>query len=147
MNDDTDGRDSYASYLSIQSRWADMDAYGHVNNMIYYGYIDTVVTEHLVRAAGHDKDQATAIGLVVESGCKYFKPLTFPDVIEGGLRVAKLGRSSVRYEVGLFAAGDPAPAAVGFFVHVFVDRATMRPVALPTNIRSALEPLLVAPAV
>lgn len=145
MSNDADGRESFAAYLSIQSRWADMDAYGHVNNVVYYSYIDTVVTEHLVRVGGHDKDQANAIGLVVESGCKYLKPLAFPTIVDGGLRVAKLGRSSVRYEVGLFAAGDPAPAAVGFFVHVFVDRETMRPVDLPASIRSALEPLLVAP--
>jgi acyl-CoA thioester hydrolase len=100
------------------------------------------VTGYLVSQGGHDKDAATAIGLVVESGCKYFKPVAFPGVIDCGVRVTKVGRSSVRYEVGVFAAGDPEPAALGFFVHVFVDRDTMRPTDLPAHLRSALEPLL-----
>lgn len=118
-----------------------MDAYGHINNMVFYSFIDTAVTEYLVREGGHDKATATAIGLVVESGCRYFKPVAFPDIIDCGVRVAKLGRSSVRYEVGMFAAGDPEPAALGFFVHVFVDRESMRPTETPTHIRGALEAL------
>lgn len=135
-------REDFAEFLPIQSRWADMDAYGHVNNMIFYGYVDTAVTEYLVRVGGHDKATAAAIGLVVESGCTYFKPLSFPDVVDCGVRVAKLGRSSVRYEVGMFRAGDEDAAALGFFVHVFVDRGSMRPTEMPPNIRAALEPLL-----
>jgi len=131
--------------LPIQTRWADMDAYGHVNNMAFYGFIDTAVTAYLVKQAGHDQDTATAIGLVVESGCQYFKPLTFPDVVDCGVRVAKLGRSSVRYEVGMFVGAAPEAVALGFFVHVFVDRVTMRPTVLPANIRGALEPLLWTP--
>ncbi len=134
-------RNDFPTFLPIQSRWADMDAYGHINNMVFYGYIDTAVTEYLVRVGGHDRDSAAAIGLVVESGCKYFKPLAFPDIVDCGLRVARIGRSSVRYEVGMFRAGDDAAAALGFFVHVFVDRGTMRPTDMPANIRAALEPL------
>jgi len=134
-------RADFGTFLPIQIRWADMDAYGHVNNMVFYSYIDTAVTAFLVRAAGHDKDRAPAIGLVVESGCRYFKPLAFPAAVDCGVRVAKLGRSSVRYEVGMFETGDDAPAALGFFVHVFVDRASMRPTDLPPNIRAALESL------
>lgn len=144
MTDAAPGRDEFAEYLSIQTRWADMDAYGHVNNMVFYSYVDTAVTEYLVRKGGHDKDNAAAIGLVVESGCRYFKPLAFPHVVDCGLRVAKLGRSSVRYEVGMFESGADEPAALGFFVHVFVDRESMRPTEMPPNIRAALEPLRVS---
>lgn len=134
-------RDDFVEFLSLQSRWADMDAYGHINNMVFYSYIDTAVTEYLIRAGGHDKDAADAIGLVVESGCKYFHPIAFPSIVHCGVRVAKLGRSSVRYEVGMFADDNSEAAALGFFVHVFVDRETMRPTATPTNIRQALERL------
>lgn len=134
-------KSDFPHFLPLQTRWADMDAYGHVNNMAFYGFIDTTVTEYLVREAGHDKDAATAIGLVVESGCQYFKPLSFPSVMQCGLRVAKLGRSSVRYEVGVFGESDEEAAAFGFFVHVFVDRETMRPTPMPDNIRFALEKL------
>lgn len=128
--------------LSIQTRWADMDAYGHVNNMTFYGYIDTAVTAYLVKEAGHDKDAAPAIGLVVESGCQYFRPVTFPSIVDCGVRVTKLGRSSVRYEVGMFDEASGEATALGFFVHVFVDRETMRPTEMPANIRRALEPLM-----
>jgi len=137
-------RSEFNFFLPIQTRWADMDAYGHVNNMVFYGYIDTAVTAYLVGEGGHDKDTAKAIGLVVESGCSYYKPMAFPDVVDCGVRVARIGRSSVRYEVGMFAEGDPDPAAFGFFVHVFVDRATMRPTDLPERLRASLEKLVVA---
>lgn len=134
-------RDDFPTFLPLSTRWADMDAYGHVNNMVFYSYIDTAVTEYLVRVGGHDKETSPAIGLVVESGCKYFKPLAFPGIVDCGVRVAKLGRSSVRYEVGMFAADDAEPAALGFFVHVFVDRESMRPTDMPPNIRGALAAL------
>jgi acyl-CoA thioester hydrolase len=143
MVDLLNDRTQFCTFLPIQTRWADMDAYGHVNNMIFYGYIDTAVTEYLVRKAGHDQDNAKAIGLVVESGCKYFKPAAFPDIIDCGVRVTKLGRSSVRYEVGMFSNGVDDLIALGFFVHVFVVRDTMRPTEMPTNIRNALEPIRV----
>ena len=136
-------RAAYRAFRRIQTRWADNDAYGHVNNMAYYGYFDTAVTEHLVLAGGHDYRNAGAIGLVVESMCRYFKPLAFPDRLDAGLRIGRLGRSSVRYEIALFREGEDDAAAAGHFVHVFVDRATNRPTPVPPHIRAALEPLVV----
>ena len=135
-------RSDFTYFMQIQTRWADMDSYGHVNNMAFYGFIDSCLTGFLVTECSHDKDHAAAIGLVVESGCQYFKPVTFPSIINCGLRVAHLGTSSVRYEVGLFADNDLKPSAQGFFVHVFVDRVTMRPTALPSNIREGLSSIL-----
>jgi acyl-CoA thioester hydrolase len=114
-----------------------------VNNVVYYSYFDTVVNEYLIRAGALDIEHGTTIGLVVETQCNYFAPLVFPDRIDAGLRVVRLGTSSVRYEVGLFREGDDAPAAQGHFVHVYVDRETRRPVALPDRLRAALEPLVV----
>jgi acyl-CoA thioester hydrolase len=124
----------------------DNDVYGHVNNVVYYSYFDTVVNEYLIRAGFLDFERGATIGLVVETQCNYFSPLVFPDRVEAGLRVARLGTSSVRYEVGLFKEGSDKAAAQGHFVHVYVERATRRPVALPEALRAALAPLVVAPA-
>jgi acyl-CoA thioester hydrolase len=135
-------RAGYRYFLSIPTRWMDNDAYGHVNNVTYYSYFDTAVNEHLIRVAGLDIARDGAIGLVVETQCRYRKSLTFPDIVDAGLRVVKLGTSSVRYEIGLFRRDDPEPAATGHFVHVWVDRATQRPVPLPAPIRTALEALV-----
>jgi len=137
-------RASYRSFLAIPTRWMDNDSYGHVNNVTYYSYFDTAVNEHLIRVGGLDIDGATTIGLVVETSCRFHKPLTFPDVVEAGLRVAKLGNSSVTYEIGLFREGDDEPAASGHFVHVWVDRASRRPTAVPAAVRVALQPLVVS---
>jgi acyl-CoA thioester hydrolase len=137
-----DRRIDYAYFLAIPTRWMDNDTYGHVNNVTYYSYFDTVVNEHLVRAGGLDILESPAIGLVVETCCRYHRPLSFPDTIDAGLRVASIGNSSVRYEIALFKSGDDAPAATGHFVHVWVERATQRPVAVPAAIRAALEPLV-----
>jgi len=137
-------RASYRSFLAIPTRWMDNDAYGHVNNVTYYSYFDTAVNEHLIRVGGLDIDGATTIGLVVETSCRFHKPLTFPDVVEAGLRVAKLGNSSVTYEIGLFREGDDEPAASGHFVHVWVDRTSRRPTAVPPAVRAALQPLVVS---
>jgi len=137
-------RASYRSFLAIPTRWMDNDVYGHVNNVTYYSYFDTAVNEHLIRVGGLDIDGATTIGLVVETSCRFHKPLTFPDVVEAGLRVAKLGNSSVTYEIGLFREGDDEPAASGHFVHVWVDRASRRPTAVPAAVRVALQPLVVS---
>jgi acyl-CoA thioester hydrolase len=124
----------------------DNDVYGHVNNVVYYSYFDTAVNRYLIEAGALDIHAGTVIGLVIETRCNYFAPLSFPQVIEAGLRVAQLGRSSVRYEVGMFAQGAPESAAAGHFIHVYVDRATRRPVDLPAALRAALEPLVnVAP--
>ena len=136
-------RTAYPHFLPIGTRWMDNDVYGHVNNVVYYSYFDTVVNAYLIRAGVHDIEHSTTIGLVVETQCNYFAPLAFPDQVDAGLRVVRLGTSSVRYEVGLFKAGDEAPAAQGHFVHVYVDRETRRPVALPDALRAALEPLVV----
>ena len=134
-------RRAYATFLAIPTRWMDNDVYGHVNNVTYYSYFDTVVNEHLVRAGGLDIRNAPAIGIVVETACRFHKPLSFPDVIDAGLRVAGIGRSSVRYEIGLFRQDDDTPAATGRFVHVWVDRAQRHPVDVPAAVRGALAPL------
>jgi acyl-CoA thioester hydrolase len=131
-------RTSYRSFLVIPTRWMDNDAYGHVNNVAYYSYFDTAVNEHLIRAGGLDIERSTTIGVVVETACRFHKPLSFPDIVEAGLRVAKLGKSSVRYEIGLFRQGEDEPAASGHFVHVWVDRGTRRPTAVPEEVRAAL---------
>jgi acyl-CoA thioester hydrolase len=137
-------RASYKAFLSIPTRWMDNDVYGHVNNVTYYAYFDTAVNEHLIRVAGLDIHAAAAIGVVVETACKFHKALSFPDVVDAGLRVAKLGNSSVRYEIALFRQGDEEPAATGHFVHVWVDRVTRRPLAVPEQVRAALSTLLVS---
>jgi len=139
-------RTAYRHFLAIPTRWMDNDVYGHVNNVVYYSYFDTVVNEYLVRAGALDVERGATIGLVVETQCNYFEPLAFPERVDAGLRVARLGTSSVRYEIGLFREDDVQPAAQGHFVHVYVDRATRRPVsALPDALRDALAPLVVAP--
>jgi acyl-CoA thioester hydrolase len=135
-------RADFRVFTRIDTRWMDNDAYGHVNNVVYYSYFDTAVNRHLIDAGVLDPRAGAVIGLVVETQCRYFAPLSFPQAVEAGLRVATLGRSSVRYEVGLFAAGAPLSAAHGHFVHVYVDRATRRPVDLPTPLHTVLERLL-----
>ena len=131
----------YPHVLEIPTRWMDNDVYGHVNNVQYYSYFDTVINEYLIRAGGLDIHAGAAIGICVESHCTYHASLAFPAVVRAGLRVAKVGRSSVRYEIGLFAEGADESAAHGHFVHVYVDRATRRPVPLPDALRAALEAL------
>jgi acyl-CoA thioester hydrolase len=135
-------RAGYRRFLAIPTRWMDNDMYGHVNNVTYYSYFDTAVNEHLIHVGGLDVVNGTAIGIVVETTCRFRKPLTFPETIDAGLRVIKIGTSSVKYEIGLFRAGDDEPAATGQFVHVWVDRATQRPVPVPPTIRAALETLV-----
>jgi acyl-CoA thioester hydrolase len=137
-------RDVYPHFLPITTRWMDNDVYGHVNNVVYYSYFDTVVNDYLIRAGVLDFEHGATIGLVVETQCSYFAPLVFPDRVEAGLRVTRLGTSSVRYQVGLFKEGADEPAAQGHFVHVYVNRVTRRPVSLPANLRAALAPLNVA---
>lgn len=131
-------RDDYRWFTPITTRWMDNDVYGHVNNVVYYSYFDTVINAYLIGAGGLDIHQGDAIGLCVESGCRFKKSLAFPEVVDAGLRVAKVGTSSVRYEIGLFRAGDPDEAAEGHFVHVFVDRESRRPTPLPPTLRAAL---------
>ena len=138
-------RDAYPSFLAIPTRWMDNDLYGHVNNVTYYAYFDTVVNEHLIRAGGLDIRDGEALGVVVETGCRFHKPHSFPETIDAGFRVAHLGRSSVVYEIALFRHGDDDAAATGRFVHVWVDRERRRPVAVPERIRAALEALRASP--
>ena len=135
-------RADYPRFLAIPTRWLDNDAYGHVNNVIYYSYFDTAVNEHLIAEGGLDIRNSPQIGLVVETRCLFHRPLTFPHIVDAGLRVTRLGTSSVAYDIGLFERGQEEPAATGYFVHVWVDRATRRPTAVPSAIRSALAPLL-----
>jgi acyl-CoA thioester hydrolase len=136
-------RAAYRYFLAIPTRWMDNDSYGHVNNVTYYSYFDTAVNEHLIRAGGLDIQNGPAIGLVVETACRFHQPLTFPEHVDTGLRIVKLGTSSVTYEIGIFRRGDEAPAASGRFVHVWVDRVTQRPTPVPPAIRGALVPLVV----
>lgn len=120
----------------------DNDIYGHVNNALYYAFFDTAINDYLINEGGLDIVAGTSIAFAVESQCQYLSPLAFPGVIDVGLRVGKLGNSSVRYELGIFAHDEQFAAAVGYFVHVFVDRETQRPVTMPAKIRSALERLV-----
>ena len=136
-------REDYRHFLAIATRWLDNDVYGHVNNVSYYSYFDTVVNEHLIRVGGLDIANDPVVGYVVESMCRYRKPLTFPGTIDAGMRVARLGTSSVTYEIGIFARDDDEASATGRFVHVWVDRATRRPAPIPPRIRTTLEPLTV----
>ena len=131
-------RSDYRHFQAIATRWMDNDVYGHVNNVVYYSYFDTVVNQYLIEQGVLDIGRSTIIGLVVETQCNYFDSITFPDTVHAGLRVAKLGSSSVRYEVGLFCNDDPLAAAQGHFVHVYVDRATRRPVPIPDAMRTLL---------
>jgi acyl-CoA thioester hydrolase len=135
-------RADYPHFLAIQTRWKDNDIYGHVNNVVYYSYFDTVVNDYLIREGGLKIADGDIIGLAVETHCEFHAPLTFPDVIEAGLRVGKLGVSSVRYEIGVFKQDEESPSATGYFVHVFVNRETRRPAPIPDPIRSALEKLM-----
>jgi acyl-CoA thioester hydrolase len=132
-------RTSYRHFLPIQTRWHDNDAYGHVNNVVYYGWFDTVVNEYLVTRGVLDIAAGPVVGLVVETRCNYFGELAFPEPVHAGLRVGHLGGSSVRYEIGIFAADALLASAQGHFVHVYVDRATRRPVPLPAPLRTVLE--------
>ena len=134
-------RSDYRVFRPIATRWMDNDVYGHVNNVVYYSWFDTVVNGHLIESGALDIEHGATIGLVVETQCNYFSALAFPQTVDAGLRVSQMGRSSVRYEVGLFAQDQALTAAKGHFVHVYVDRATRRPTALPDKLKSVLEAL------
>ncbi|WP_454741650.1 acyl-CoA thioesterase [Cupriavidus necator] len=146
MKPQAESRSAYPYFQPITTRWMDNDVYGHVNNVVYYSYFDTVVNSYLIRQGVLDIESGSTIGLVIETQCNYFSSLSFPETVVAGLRVARLGTSSVRYEVGLFSGDNELAAAQGHFIHVYVDRATRRPVALPGPLREALLPLAVAGA-
>jgi acyl-CoA thioester hydrolase len=140
---DPETRTRYPHFAAIPTRWMDNDVYGHVNNVVYYAYFDTVINRYLISEGGLDVAASLVIGLCVESKCTYRRAVAFPDDLDAGLRVAKLGRSSVTYEIGIFARGDETAAAEGSFVHVFVDRVARRSVPIPDRIREALGRLVV----
>jgi acyl-CoA thioester hydrolase len=133
---------AFAHLTEITTRWIDNDAYGHLNNVRYYEFFDTVVNGYLIAQGALDIARSTVIGLVVETQCNYFRAIAFPDKIRAGLRVAHIGTSSVRYEVGIFREGETTAAAQGHFVHVYVERANNKPVPLPEALKKALKPLL-----
>jgi len=135
-------RDAYRRFTRLTTRWMDNDVYGHLNNVVYYSLFDTVVNGWLIEAGVLDIEHSPVVGFVVETQCNYFAPIEFPTAVDAGLRVEHVGRSSVRYRIGLFAEGQPETAAAGHFVHVYVDRASRRPVPLPPELRRALEGLL-----
>ena len=135
---DAPTRADFPHLLSIPTRWNDNDVYGHVNNVEYYGYFDTVINHWLINEGGLDIRAGDAVGLCVESHCSYRAPIAFPESVEAGLRVGRLGRSSVRYELAIFKADEEAAAAEGWFVHVFVDATSHRPTPMPESIRTSL---------
>jgi acyl-CoA thioester hydrolase len=134
-----ESRSAYRALAPIGTRWMDNDVYGHVNNVVYYSWFDTAVNGYLIAQGALDIHVGTTIGLVVETQCHYFSPIAFPQRVTAGIRVAHVGKSSVRYEVGLFADDEPLCAAMGHFVHVYVDRSTRRPAVLPVPLTAALE--------
>jgi len=144
MRDQNPRRTDYRYFQPITTRWMDNDLYGHVNNVTYYSYFDTVANHFLIHEGGLDIVTAPVIGYVVSSNCQYRKPLTYPQPIEAAMRTDRLGSSSVTYGIGIFAEGDDEVSAYGQFVHVFVERASNRPVPIPEPIRTALERIIAA---
>ncbi len=136
-------RSDFPHLVPMPTRWADNDPYGHVNNATYYAYFDTVVNNYLIDQGGLDLADSTAIGVVVETMCRFFQSVSYPENLEIGMAVGKLGGSSVRYELAVFRQGEDRAVAAGHFVHVFIDRASGKPVAIPEPMRGALERLLI----
>jgi len=136
-------RENYFAFKPITTRWMDNDVYGHVNNVTYYSYFDTAANAYLIEEGGLNIENSPVIGYVVNSGCNYNSGIAYPDKIEAGLRVDRLGNSSVQYGIAIFKEGDEQASANGHFVHVFVDRETNKPVSIPEKMRSALEKILV----
>ncbi|MCE9661665.1 MAG: acyl-CoA thioesterase [Burkholderiales bacterium] len=134
-------RAAYRRFVPLATRWLDNDAYGHINNVVYYALFDTAINGLLIEAGALDVAAGEVIGFVVETRCTYFSPLAFPQALEAGIRVGRIGGSSVRYEIGIFAAGAAETAARGHFIHVYVDRATQRPVALPERLLQIVKEL------
>ena len=135
-------RSAFRVFRSISTRWEDNDIYGHINNAVYYSYVDTAVNAHLIAQGVLDIHAGKTIGLVIENHCNFFAPLAFPQMIDAGIRVSKIGKSSVRYEVGLFAEGENLCAALAHFIHVYVNAHDRRPVtSLPPDLQIVLEKL------
>lgn len=134
-------RDAFRHFRTIPTRWIDNDAYRHVNNVVYYAFFDTIVTGYYIDNGLLDAGSSAVMAFVAETGCTYFESVAFPETVQGGLAVTRLGHSSVRYALGIFKDGAELAAAQGHFVHVYVDRLSRRPVAMPDAIRTALTPL------
>ncbi len=137
-------RAEFPHFLAIQTRWMDNDVYGHVNNVQYYSYFDTAVNQFLIARGVLDIHDGEIVGFVVDSGCSYFSPVAFPDTVHVGVRVAKLGNSSVRYEIGIYRNDEQTPAAAGHFVHVYVARASQQAVPIPAAVRAVLATICAA---
>ena len=142
MSDKLPQRDDYAVFYPITTRWSDNDVYGHINNVTYYSYFDTVANRYLIEEGGLDISDGRIVGFVVSSGCEYHAPITYPEAIEAGVRVDRLGNSSVRYGIAIFRADEQQAIAHGHFVHVFVERALNKAVPIPQALRDALERIL-----
>jgi acyl-CoA thioester hydrolase len=138
-------RDDYRHFQPITTRWHDNDVYGHVNNVTYYSFFDSAVNRYLIEVGGRDIQAGSVVGFVVSSSCDFFASIAFPEPIEIGLRVGKLGNSSVQYELAVFKAGEEQACAAGRFVHVFVDRSSNLPVSIPENLRASMTVLLMEP--
>jgi acyl-CoA thioester hydrolase len=136
-------RHAYGWFLDIPTRWSDNDVYGHVNNVVYYSYFDTLINRYLIDVGGFDLHASPVIGITPETHCRFHRSFAYPDLVQAGLRVGRLGRSSVRYEIGLFGVGDDTARADGHFVHVFVERVSQRPVAIPEPLQRALAAIAV----
>ena len=137
-------RAEFVAFEDVHSRWMDNDAYGHINNVVYYSFFDTAVNRYLIEHKVLDIAKSETIGLVIETQCKYFAPIMYPDLIHVGLKVAHLGNSSVKYEVAIFANDVDIASALGHFVHVYVDRQTNKPTPIPKNVRDVLQQLVKA---
>ena len=137
-------RDGFCYFLDITTRWGDNDLYGHVNNVVYYAYFDTVINRYLIDEGGFDIHNATVIGITPETSCRFHRSFAYPELVQAGLRVARLGSSAVTYEVGLFGVGENDARAEGRFVHVFVDRESQRPAGIPDPLRAALQRIVTA---
>lgn len=135
-------RENYRHFLEIPTRWRDNDVYQHVNNVVYYEFFDTVINQYLITHGGLDYTDGEIVGFAVETHCQFLKPIQFPEIITAGLRIGRLGNSSVRYEVGIFKQVEADPAAVGYFVHVFVDPTTNQPTPISGQLRQAMEKIL-----
>lgn len=137
-------RDHYRRFFPITTRWMDNDIYGHVNNVTYYSYFDSAANRFLIEECGLDISNGDIIGFVVSSGCEYLSPVAYPDELEAGLAIEKLGNSSVRYNIGIFKKGSSSASAHGFFVHVFVTRKDQKATPIPAQMRSAMTAILVS---
>ena len=141
-NPQEERREYYKHHLHIPTRWQDNDAYRHINNVVYYEFFDTVINGYLIQEGGLDYTNGETVGFAVETHCQFLKPIRFPEVIEAGLRITKLGNSSVRYELGIFKNEEEDPAALGYFVHVFVNRETNQPTRIEGKLREAMQALM-----